>query len=106
MKEETRDFMLRIRVNPTELEKIKAKANKSGKNISSFMRESALGCEIKEKPDKSIYKLIIKPINDFIRIVKELEKSSYYNKSFDERVLNDEITKWEKYRTMIKERLW
>ena len=72
MKEETRDFMLRIRVNPTELEKIKAKANKSGKNISSFMRDSALGCEIKEKPDKSIYKLIIKPINDFIRILKEL----------------------------------
>lgn len=106
MKEETRDFMLRIRVNSTELDKIKTRANKAGKSISSFMRESALGCEIKQRPDKSIHKLILKPINDFIKIVKELEKSSYYNKSFDERILNEEITKWEKYRTMIKERLW
>ena len=54
MKEETRDFMLRIRVNPTELEKIKSKANKTGKTVSDFMRESALGCEIKERPDKTI----------------------------------------------------
>ena len=46
MKEETRDFMLRIRVNPTELETIKSKANKAGKNVSDFMRESVLGCEI------------------------------------------------------------
>lgn len=106
MKEETRDFTLRIRVNPTELEKIKTKANKAGKNISDFMRESALGCEIKERPDKSIYALILKPLNDFIRLLKELERIAYHKEFVDERILNDEIKKWQEYRTMIRERLW
>ncbi len=106
MKEETRDFTLRIRVNPTELEKIKTKANKAGKNISDFMRESALGCEIKERPDKSVYTLILKPLNDFIRLLKELERVAYHNKFLDERILNEEIKKWQEYRTMIRERLW
>lgn len=106
MKEETRDFMLRIRVNPTELEKIKLKANKAGKTVSNFMRESALGCEIKERPDKTVYDTIIKPLNDFIRVLNELERSSYWNKSYDERILQAEIKKWQEYRTMIRERLW
>ena len=106
MKEETRDFMLRIRVNPTELEKIKSKANKTGKTVSDFMRESALGCEIKERPDKTVYTLILKPLNDFIRLLKELERSSYWNKSYDERILQAEIKKWQEYRTLIRERLW
>lgn len=106
MKEETRDFTLRIRVNPTELEKIKAKANKAGKNVSDFMRESALGCEIKERPDHSVYPLITKPLNDFIKLLKELERVAYHKNFVDERILNEEINKWEKYRTMIRERLW
>lgn len=106
MKEETRDFMLRIRVNPTELEKIKSKANKTGKTVSDFMRESALGCEIKERPDKSVYTLILKPLNDFIRLLKELERIAYHKEFIDERILNDEIKKWQEYRTMIRERLW
>ncbi len=106
MKEETRDFTLRIRVNPTELEKIKTKANKAGKNVSDFMRESALGCEIKERPDKSVYTLILKPLNDFIRLLKELERIAYHKEFIDERILNDEIKKWQEYRTMIRERLW
>lgn len=106
LKEETRDFMLRIRVNPTELEKIKSRANKAGKTVSDFMRESALGCEIKERPDKTVYDTIIKPLNDFIRVLNELERSSYWNKSYDERILQAEIKKWQEYRTMIRERLW
>ena len=101
MKEETRDFTLRIRVNPTELEKIKTKANKAGKNVSDFMRESALG-----RPDKSVYTLILKPLNDFIRLLKELERIAYHKEFIDERILNDEIKKWQEYRTMIRERLW
>lgn len=106
LKEETRDFMLRIRVNPTELEKIKAKSNKAGKNISNFIRESALECEIKERPDHSVYPLIIKPLNDFIKLLKELERIAYHKEFVDERILNEEIEKWQKYRTMIRERLW
>lgn len=106
LKEETRDFMLRIRVNSTELEKIKFRAKKTGKTISNFMRESALGCEIKERPDRAVYDIIIKPLNDFMKVLNELERSSYWNESFDERILKDEIKKWQEYRTMIRERLW
>lgn len=106
MKDETRDFMIRIRVNPTELYKIKLKAKKSGKNISSFMRESALGCEIKERPDRTVYDLILKPLSAFIESIKEVEKKTYFNEKIYKEILDEEIKKWQEYRRMIRERLW
>lgn len=42
MKEEPKDFIIPIRANWEEKEKIKKRADKAGKNISTFMRESAL----------------------------------------------------------------
>ena len=49
---------------------------------------------------------MIKPLNNNIRELNELERSSYWNKSYDERILQAEIKKWQEYRTMIRERLW
>ena len=48
----------------------------------------------------------LKPLNDFINLLKELERVAYHKEFVDERILNEEINKWEKYRTMIRERLW
>lgn len=42
MKEESRDLLIPIRVNFMEKEKIKRRAEKTGKNVSTFMRNSAL----------------------------------------------------------------
>ena len=106
MKEETRETTIRARVNLTERKKIENRAKISGKTVSDFIRDSTLGCEIKQRPDKSVYPLIIKPLNDFIRTLKELERVAYHKNFVDERILNNEIKKWQEYRTMIRERLW
>lgn len=102
MKEESKDFLVTIRMNFDEKEKIKNRAKKTGKNLSSFMRESALGCNIKEKPNEDFYKKIINPMNNFIRTLSELERIAYYEKFIDERILHQEIEDWRKFRTDIK----
>ena len=42
LKKETRDFIVPIRMNFEEKEKIKIRAIKTGKSISTFMRDSSL----------------------------------------------------------------
>lgn len=42
MKGEIKDFIIPIRVSFEEKEKIKKRAKKTGKNLSTFMRYSAL----------------------------------------------------------------
>lgn len=104
MKEEPRDFIVPIRVNWDEKEKIKKKANIAGKNLSTFMRESALGCEIKEKPDKEFYDVTIKQMGKFMRTLSELERLLYHKGFIDERILKKEITEWRNFRLQIKEK--
>ena len=104
LKEEPRDFIVPIRVNWDEKEKIKKKANIAGKNLSTFMRESALGCEIKEKPDKEFYDVTIKQMGKFMRTLSELERLLYHKGFIDERILKKEITEWRNFRLQIKEK--
>ena len=107
MKEDPRDFIVPIRMNFNEKEKIKKRADKTGKSLSTFIRDSSLGCEIKEKPDKDFYDLVIKNIGKFIRTLDELERLLYRRGYIDERILNNEIAEWRKFRMMIKEKyLW
>lgn len=42
LKEEPRDFIVPIRMNFEEKEKIKMRAELAGKNLSTFMRDSAI----------------------------------------------------------------
>lgn len=49
LKEDIRDFIVPIRMSFTEKEKIKARAEKTGKNLSSFIRDSALRSRHKRK---------------------------------------------------------
>ena len=104
MKEDPRDFIVPIRMNFNEKEKIKIKIDKTGKILSTFIRESSLGCEIKEKPDKDFYDLVIKNMGKFIRTLDELERLLYHRNFIDERILNNEIAEWRKFRMMIKEK--
>lgn len=104
MKEDPRDFIVPIRMNFSEKEKIKRRADKTGKNLSTFIRDSALGCEIKEKPDKDFYDLVIKNMGKFLRTLDELERLLYHKNFIDERILNNEIAEWRKFRMMIKEK--
>ena len=104
MKEEPRDYIVQIRMNFNEKEKIKKRAKITGKNLSTFIRDSSLGCEIKEKPDKEFYEVVIKNMGKFIRTLDELERLLYHKKFIDERILNNEIIEWRKFRMMIKEK--
>ena len=43
----------------------------------------------------------------FIRTLDELERLLYHRNFIDERILNNEIAEWRKFRMMIKEKyLW
>lgn len=42
MKDETKDFIVPIRMTFDEKEKIKKRAKKTGKNLSQFMRDCAI----------------------------------------------------------------
>lgn len=50
------------------------------------------------------YDIIIKEMGQFIRSLDKLEKSLYYNNFVDKETLNNEISKWRKFRMMIKEK--
>ena len=63
-----------------------------------------MGCEIKEKPDKEFYDLVIKNMGKFIRTLDELERLLYHRNFIDERILSNEITEWRNFRMMIKEK--
>lgn len=104
MKEDVKEFIVPIRVSFDEKEKIKKRAEKAGKNLSTFMRDSALGCEIKEKPDKEFYDVTTKQIGKFLRTLSELERLLYHKNFIDERILNKEIAEWRKFRMDMKQR--
>lgn len=55
MKDETREFVIPIRVTFSEKEEIKKRSKKVNQSISEYMRETALGYEIREKPDSNIF---------------------------------------------------
>ena len=103
MKEEIREFIIPIRVSFSEKEMIKKRADMVGKNISTFIRESSLGCEIKEKPDKN-FDADIKEIGKFLRTLSEIERLLYHKNFIDERLLKNEITEWRNFRMKIKEK--
>ena len=103
MKEEIREFIIPIRVSFSEKEKIRKRADMVGKNISTFIRESSLGCEIKEKPDKN-FDADIKEIGKFLRTLSEIERLLYHKNFIDERLLKNEITEWRNFRMRIKEK--
>ena len=104
MKEDPRDFIVQIRMNFDEKEMIKKRAKITGKSLSTFIRDSSLGNEIKEKPDKEFYDLVIKNMGKFIRTLSELERLLYHKNFIDERIINKEIAEWRNFRMMIKEK--
>ena len=104
MEQEIRDIIVPIRMSVSEKEKIKNRAEKTGKSVSTFIRDSALDKEIKEKPDKEFYEVTLKNMGKFIRTLDELERLLYHKNFIDERILQDELKEWRNFRVMIKEK--
>ena len=59
---------------------------------------------ILEKADKEFSSTMKKQMRDFIRTLCELERLLYNKDFIDERVLNNEILEWRKFRMNITER--
>ena len=72
MKKEIRDFIIPIRVTFNEKRKIKLRANRVGKNLSEYIRYSALENEIREKPDKDIIIDLTKSLRDVERAIRRI----------------------------------
>mgnify|MGYP005784724227 CR=1 FL=1 len=62
------------------------------------------GAEIKEKPDQEFYELTTTQMGKFLRTLSELERLLYHKDFIDERILNQEILEWRKFRMAIKEK--
>ena len=60
--------------------------------------------EIKEKPDQECYDSIMNEMGKFLRTLSELERLLFHEDFIDERILNNEILEWRKFRMNIKER--
>ena len=104
MKDDTKYITVHIRMNDKEKNTIKKRADLAGKNFSEFVRMSAMGCEIREKADQEFSRTMKKKMTDFIRVLSQLERLLYNKDFIDERILNDEILEWRKFRLYIKER--
>ena len=102
MSRETRNLRIEIRLNFDEKDKIQKLADKTGKNISTYMRQTALNYKIKEKPSKEFYETT-KKLNNFIKLLGEMERLLYHKDFIDERLLNEEIAEWKNFRKTIRE---
>ena len=102
MKENSRETRIEIRMNLEEKERIKRLAYKTGKSVSAYMRQTALGYKIKEKPSKEFY-IAMNKLNTFIKILDEMERLLYHKNFIDERILKEELIKLKNFRKEIRE---
>lgn len=102
MKDETREFVIPIRVTFSEKENIKARAKKVEKNTSEFMRETALGYEIKEKPDSKIFREFTKALRDVEIGLRNIGREAHNTKFIDELKLKREREECNKLIIAIK----
>ena len=72
MDKELREFVIPIRVTYDEKINIKIRAQRVGKNVSDFIRSSALGRDIREKPDKEIFITFTKALRDVERAIRRI----------------------------------
>lgn len=81
MEKEIKELTIPIRVTFSEKKMIKSKAEKAKRDVSTFMRETALGCVMKEKPDNKIIYELIKEMRDVETGIRNIGRT-YYNYGF------------------------
>ncbi len=104
MEKENKEFIIPVRVSYTEKSLIRERANKTEKNISEFIRSSALGCEIKEKPDKELFKELIKEMRDIERAIRNLGREAHVLGFINEPMLERERIKWSNFIVETKQK--
>lgn len=105
MKEDSRDLIVPIRMSIIEKNKIEKRAKITGKKFSTFVRDSALGCEIKEKADEKLIREFIHDIRSIQIAVNNLGRELHNANFIDEPMLEREKIKLSKLILEIKEKL-
>lgn len=105
MKDEIREFTVPIRMTFSEKEKITARAKKVGKTVSEFMRYSALGYDIKERPDSEIFLQFTKAMRNVEIGIRNLGREAHNTGFIDELKLKRERDEWNNLIIDIKKKL-
>lgn len=105
MDKEIRELMIPIRVTFSEKNEIRNKAQKVQRDVSTFMRETALGCVMREKPDKKIIYELIKEMRDVETGIRNIGRTYYSYGFLDEPPLNRERKALRELITKIKREL-
>ena len=90
MNTENRDYTIPIRVSFSEREKIKNRADSVKRNVSTFMRQTALNYEIREKPERNLIIALTKELRDVERAIRNIGRIAYENDFIDEKELERE----------------
>lgn len=90
MDKEIRDLIIPIRVSFSEKRRMQDRAEKVGRKLSGFIRDSALGCEIIEKPDNETFYKFIKALRSVERAMNNIGREAHTLRFFDEPVLKKE----------------
>ena len=98
---EIRDKIVPIRVSYSELKKIKSNANKTGRGVSSYMREVALGIVVKEKPDDRFYECL-KDLRYIRAGLKNISNVAHFTKRIDALQYDKEVEKIDNFILEIK----
>ena len=105
MNTENRDYTIPIRVSFSEREKIKSRADSVKRNVSTFMRQTALNYEIREKPERNLIIALTKDLRDVERAIRNIGRIAYENDFIDEKELERERQNLNKIIAQVKEKL-
>jgi len=105
MNTENRDYTIPIRVSFSEREKIKNRADSVKRNVSTFMRQTALNYEIREKPERNLIIALTKELRDVERAIRNIGRIAYENDFIDEKELERERQNLNKIIAQVKEKL-
>lgn len=105
MKEDSRDLIVPIRMSILEKNKIEKRAKITGKKFSTFIRDSALGCEIKEKADEKLIREFIHDIRSVQIAINNLGRELHLANFINEPMLDREKKELSNLVLQIKEKL-
>lgn len=100
---EIRNVIKNFRFSKNEIEKIKCKANKSGMDLSKYIRNRALEYEIREKPDKEFYE-VMKQMRSISNNLNQISMKAHTLGFIDVLAYRKEVNKLNTFMLQVKEK--
>ena len=87
MEKEIRELTIPIRMTINEKEEINRRAKIANRPLSTFMRESSLGFEMREKPERKLIIELIKEMRNATIVINNLGREAHNIGFIDENIL-------------------